>query len=242
MRIKATKVLLGKIFGYRFYLFLGDTLVFDRYLCLLQFLPFTRKPMKLIDIGCGTGAFTLVSAARGYNSLGISWDERNLLEAVKCAKNQNLGQSAKFEIRDIRKLAQYKKPRNKFDIFVNFENMEHIIDDRKLTRDVYNILKPGGMLIFSAPYYFLCPISKSDEGPFSNEEDGGHVRRGYTRTMLDELSLEVGFKIEIISGCSGFFFTKNHKNLSEAFCYPPSFGMDINTTFSGGPSFVGSAF
>jgi 2-polyprenyl-3-methyl-5-hydroxy-6-metoxy-1,4-benzoquinol methylase len=206
--IKATKILLGKIFGHRFYLFLGDTLVLDRYLWLLRFLPITREPMKLIDIGCGTGAFTLVSAARGYNSLGISWDERNQLEAVKCGKNQNLDQSAKFEIRDIRKLAQYRKLRNKFDICVNFENIEHILDDRKLMRDVYNILKPGGMLIFSAPYYFLCPISKSDEGPFSNEEDGGHVRRGYTRTMLEELCLEVGFKVEIISGCSGFFSQK----------------------------------
>ena len=74
--------------------------------------------------------------------------------------------------------------------------------------DIFNTLKPGGILVFSTPYYFYKPISTSDQGPFSEEETGGHVRWGYTKSMLKELCLVSGFQIEEISGCSGYFSQK----------------------------------
>ena len=177
------KAFLSKTIGHKLHLILGDTLVLDRYFWLLKHLPETKEKKTLLDIGCGTGAFTLVAASRGYDSVGLSWDERNQAEASKSAMHAKLSSKATFEICDLRELNLHNKFNNAFDVCVNFENMEHIIDDKKLMVDIFNTLKPGGMLVFSSPYYFYKPISKSDKGPFSQEEDGGHVRRGYTKSM-----------------------------------------------------------
>ena len=43
----------------------------------------SRNQEALIDIGCGSGAFSIGAALRGYNSLGLSWDERNQQVAEK---------------------------------------------------------------------------------------------------------------------------------------------------------------
>tara|TARA_A100001015_G_scaffold308984_1_gene407572 strand:+ start:762 stop:1541 length:780 start_codon:yes stop_codon:yes gene_type:complete len=199
---------LASIFGYRLYLVLGDTLVLDRYRWLLKRLPETRETLTLIDIGCGTGAFTLASAARGYDSIGLSWDKRNQKEAQRSARKTNLSSKARFEIADVRDLHLYDQYKEYFDVCINFENIEHIIDDRKVIHDIYRVLKPGGMLLLSTPYYFYNPITSADKGPLSKDEDGGHVRRGYTQSMLRELCKISGFQIEEISSCSGFFSQK----------------------------------
>ena len=203
--IQKLKLNFVKLFGYRTLLFTGDLLVYDRYRWLSKYLPETRNGENLIDVGCGSGAFTLAAAARGYNSTGISWDKRNQAEAEKTALLSGLSDKANFEILDIRNLDKKKFQNKGFDVCLNFENIEHIIDDKKLMIDIYNQLKPGGMLLFSSPYFFLNPISRSDSGPFSPVEDGGHVRRGYTETMLKELCEKSGFRVELISSCSGFF-------------------------------------
>jgi SAM-dependent methyltransferase len=219
--ISHIKKFLINLVGYRLLLVLGDTLVVDRYLWLLKYLPKTRQNELLIDVGCGSGAFTLASGARGYDSTGISWDKRNQEEAQTSAKYSGLQQKTKFEIVDIRKLDSHRKFENTFDICINFENIEHILDDRKLMKDIFDILKPGGLLLFTTPFYFLTPMSKSDEGPFSHEENGGHVRRGYTRAMLEELCSDSGFHIEKISGCSGYFSQKITKLYRKIFIIHP---------------------
>src|SRR5438309_117590 len=45
-------------------------------------------------------------------------------------------------------------------------------------------------------------------GPFSTYEDGWHLRRGYTRQMLEELCAEAGLRVEAVSYCTGFLSQK----------------------------------
>jgi 2-polyprenyl-3-methyl-5-hydroxy-6-metoxy-1,4-benzoquinol methylase len=70
------KSLLVRIFGFRATVIHGDLLVLDRWLWLKKRLPFTRNGEKLIDVGCGSGAFTIGAALRGYQAIGLSWDVR----------------------------------------------------------------------------------------------------------------------------------------------------------------------
>jgi SAM-dependent methyltransferase len=96
----------------------------------------------------------------------------------------------------------------KFDIAICCENIEHIIDDRKLFRSIASCLKPGGRLLLTTPYLLYRPMTSGDSGPFSDKEDASHVRRGYTTAMLEELCGQAGLAPEQISYCSGILSQK----------------------------------
>ncbi len=201
------KSALVKLLGFPATLIHGDTLVLDRWLWLRHRLPKTRNGEKLIDIGCGTGAFTIGAARRGYESIGVSWDERNQTVAEQRAAICR-ADSAKFEILDVRKLDESANYSRQFDVVICLENIEHIIDDRKLMLDMAACLKPGGRLLLTAPNTLYKPITTADMGPFQKEELGWHVRKGYSPAMLRELCDVSGLKIERISYCSGFVSQK----------------------------------
>ena len=161
-----------------------------------------------MDVGCGSGAFTIGAAILGYKSHGVSWDKRNKEVAEIRAKLCGEDNQYTFEVFDVRELDKRSNWKNFFDTCINCENIEHIINDRKLIQDIADLLKPGGKLLLTTPYYYLRPITESDFGPFYNIENGDHVRRGYTKQMLIELCKEANLEIEEISFCSGFFSQK----------------------------------
>src|SRR5579864_5858232 len=72
-----------RLVGPRPLLFLGDTMVFDRWRWLKSRLP--PPPASLIDVGCGNGWLALNCSRLGYRTLGISWDGQDLQKARKRA-------------------------------------------------------------------------------------------------------------------------------------------------------------
>jgi SAM-dependent methyltransferase len=201
------KSLLVKILGFPATLIHSDTLVLDRWLWLRRRLWKTANADALLDVGCGTGAFSLGAALRGYQTLGLSWDERNQRVAKERAEICRAN-SADFQVLDVRKLDQRKDLVDKFDVAICCENIEHIVDDFKLMRDIASCLKPGGRLLLTTPNLFYHEMSPGDKGPFLPIEDGRHVRRGYSKAMLYELCEAAGLKTEEISFCSGFLSQK----------------------------------
>lgn len=199
--------LLVKLVGFPATLMHSDTLVLDRWRWLKNRLPTTRNGEKLIDIGCGTGAFSIGAARRGYEALGLSWDERNQTVATQRAKLCRTP-LARFAIQDVRCLHERNDLFGVFDFAICCENIEHIIDDKKLMESISKCLKPGGRLLLTTPYFHYRPITPGDMGPLSQIEDGGHVRRGYTKAMLEELCAQAGLIVEQVSFCSGFLSQK----------------------------------
>jgi 2-polyprenyl-3-methyl-5-hydroxy-6-metoxy-1,4-benzoquinol methylase len=201
------KSLLVKILGFTATLLHGDTAVLDRWLWLKRRLPRTTNGERLLDIGCGTGAFSIGAALRGYEVLGLSWDERNQAVARERAQLCN-AHSASFEVLDVRNLGSRADLKGQYDVAICCENIEHILDDRKLIFDIAACLKAGGRLLLTTPYYHYRSIGLGDMGPFLEVEDGGHVRRGYTKAMLEELCHLANLRIEATSYCTGFLSQK----------------------------------
>jgi 2-polyprenyl-3-methyl-5-hydroxy-6-metoxy-1,4-benzoquinol methylase len=185
----------------------GDPLVLDRWVWLKARLPRTRNDEHLLDVGCGTGAFSIGAALRGYRALGLSWDDRNQLVAKERAKSCG-ATSAQFEILDIRELSRRVDLVGRFDVVICLETIEHVIEDFKLMGSMACCLKPGGRLLLTTPYLLYNAISDGDMGPFSIVEDGWHVRRGYTRAMLEELCDHAGLKVDRVSYCGGYLSQK----------------------------------
>jgi SAM-dependent methyltransferase len=201
------KSLLVRLVGFPATLIHGDTLVLDRWQWLRRRLPITANGERLIDIGCGSGAFTIGAAKRGYRALGLSWDARNQTEARNRARMCR-ERGAEFSVCDVRRLDERTEYREQFDVVICAENIEHILNDLKLLRDVADCLKPGGRLLLTTPYYHYRAITSGDNGRFCLTETGGHVRRGYTAAMLAELCQSAGLWCEQVSYCSGVLSQK----------------------------------
>ena len=196
------ETLLVKLLGSPATLIHGDAGVPDRWLWLRRRLPRTSNGDKAIDIGCGSGAFSIGAALRGYNVLGLSWSERNQVVASDRARMCK-ARSASFEVLDVRHLNRRHDLLSQYDVAICCETIEHIFDDKKLVCDIAACLRPGGRLLLTTPYHYYRPITAGDQGPFSTVEDGGHVRRGYSAVMLEELCDLAGLVVEEISYCTG---------------------------------------
>lgn len=175
----------------------------DRWLWLRERLPRADNSKRLIDIGCGSGAFTIGAARRGYRALGLTWNKREQSVAAERARMCK-APSAEFQIQDIRELHQREDLTDRFDVAICCEAIEHIIDDNKLMRDIARCLKPGGRLLLTTPNFDLKPIDPNHAGPFPIVEDGGHVRKGYMPDDLHRLCRQAELSVGGISYCTGF--------------------------------------
>jgi len=194
---------LTRILGPTAGLIQGDFLVRDRWRWLRVRLPRTANGEKLLDVGCGSGAFTIAAALRGYDALGLTWDAEDTAAAVVRASLCRARQ-ARFRICDVRALDQERDLKDSFDFALCCENIEHVLDDRRLVKALGECLKPGGRLLLTTPNYHLRAISRGDLGPFLPIENGQHVRRGYSEGQLRDLFHGTGLTIERITYCGGY--------------------------------------
>jgi SAM-dependent methyltransferase len=206
--MEKAKAVLIRLVGFPATLIHGDTLVLDRWLWLRRRLPRTAGgDCRLLDIGCGTGAFTIGSARRGYCALGLSWDSRNQAVAEYRAALSG-AHSARFEVLDVRHLDERLDLRASYDVVVCCEVVEHIINDQKLFQDIARCLNTNGILLLTTPNVDYRAITPDDNGPFCKTETGWHVRRGYSESDLKHLCEGSGLYPVELGYCSGFLSQK----------------------------------
>jgi 2-polyprenyl-3-methyl-5-hydroxy-6-metoxy-1,4-benzoquinol methylase len=102
-----------------------------------------KRLSKIIDLGCGDGGLIL-SILKNYENkkiTGVDASPRRILDLKKKIKGQ------KFLCRDISSMNLGK---NKFDLVICTQVIEHVEDDRKLVDEIFKILKPKGYLYISS--------------------------------------------------------------------------------------------
>lgn len=165
----------------------GDPCVFDRWLWVRRRLR--NGPLRTLDAGSGSGAFTPYAAKLGNEALGISFDERNNAVAVERARI--LGLPAKFLQGGLRKLDSLGADLGDFDQILCLETIEHIADDQKLVIDLARCLRPDGQ-----PLDHPVQASRANGGrPNLGGRRWCHVRWGYTHDELAELFARAGLEV-----------------------------------------------
>lgn len=104
------------------------------------------KPAKkdiILDIGCGTGRFTIPIAKRCKKVIGIDFSEDMLLVAKRKSKNIK---NTKYRKLDIAKKLPFKN--NSFDKIVCTLVVSHIKNLEKFIKEIQRILKKGGIFVY----------------------------------------------------------------------------------------------
>ena len=114
---------------------------------LAQHLPTAGR---LLEIGCGTGAYTFALAKRGYRITAVDLAEEFVARCKAKAAQLGLGDRIDFRIGDARNLEEVAH--GAFDAVLLMGPLYHLVleaDRAAALRSAYRFLRPGGV-IFSA--------------------------------------------------------------------------------------------
>lgn len=133
-----------------------------------------RRPLEIVDVGCGAGGLTTRLArfgrARGlepYREIAALARERTGLP-ILCGSAYDIPLSDDSQ-----------------DLACLFDTIEHIPDEKRALAEVFRIVRPGGLAFLSVPAYAFL---------WTNNDDVAHHQRRYTRGALRRALEGAGFE------------------------------------------------
>jgi SAM-dependent methyltransferase len=102
------------------------------------------KGLRVLDLACGCGFGSYVLAR--HASARVTGVDRSS-EAIAYAQRMYSSATASFECSDVANFSAVEP----FDVAVSFETFEHLPDTADFVLKLHSSLKPGGLLIISAP-------------------------------------------------------------------------------------------
>ena len=159
----------------------------------LRWLPkfFISGPVKTLDAGCGNGALSYAAAKLGNHVTSISFCATDIERIKKYFSAFESSLNIHFETMNLYDLN--KLDDGIFDQIICSETLEHIMNDRLIIKYFKRLLKPRGILHLCCPYALhpVCNIERF----IPHQENGGHVRNGYTIESYKTLIEPEGFQI-----------------------------------------------
>lgn len=158
--------------------------IFDR-LSYRSF-PWPKGDGKLLDIGCGNGAYMAMIKELGWSGYGI---ESNFTAARHANKTLGL----EVQTGDFEKVAY---PEKHFDTITMWHSLEHFPDPKKIIRKVRKLLKDDGVLMIGLPNF-----SSLDRKLFKESWNGLEIPLHachFTPGSIQYLLKETGFEVRKI--------------------------------------------
>ena len=117
---------------------------------------FPVKPgMRVLEIGCGEGGVLKAFINKGCEGVGVELDAPRIDDAKKFLPEDVATGKIKFVVKDIYQVDVEKDFNGFFDIIVLKDVIEHIHDQPKLIGWMKNFLKPGGIVFFGFPPWYM---------------------------------------------------------------------------------------
>lgn len=147
-----------------------------------------KSQIEILDAGSGFGQYSyyLSTLNKSWKILGVDvWD----LHVKDCnnffikLKKDNIS----FQIADLTRFIE----KEKFDLIISVDVMEHILEDEQVFRNFHLSLKDGGMLLISTPSDQGGSEAHSESDTSFIEE---HVRNGYNAEDISKKLQNAGFR------------------------------------------------
>jgi 2-polyprenyl-3-methyl-5-hydroxy-6-metoxy-1,4-benzoquinol methylase len=159
---------------------------------------FTRRlvpagqPLRILDVGCGTGLNASHLAARGHTVVGTD------VSSVAIEKFRQNGFAG--IVCDMEKAGGVPLPDAGFDLVFASEVIEHIADTSTFLTELRRLVRPGGLLVLSTPNSAFWPyrlLALAGRTP-SEVQHPGHVRF-FSKRSLARAIQSAGFAIETMA-------------------------------------------
>ncbi len=139
-----------------------------------------QRPVRLLDVGCGTGK--LLDHCRSYRPFGLEYSR----EGIRFVRQRGLERVVRASA------CQIPFADNSFDLITAMDVIYTIPapGDLQALREMRRVLKPGGLVLQNLPAY---------EWLRSHHDLAVHTRQRYTRRRLRELLREAGLKEVVLS-------------------------------------------
>jgi len=154
----------------------------DRIEKWLVFSMLRTKSGKALDLGCGTGNYTLELKRKGFDVIGLDASEGMLKVAREKGLNCIMGDAYDLPF-----------PDETFDLVLSITMFEFIHRPEDVLREIHRVLKPGGEVLIGTmngrSAWFLFKRLKS-----LFVETAYRYARFYTPDELERLVKEAGFR------------------------------------------------
>jgi len=176
----------------------------------------TKKPERILDAGSGIGTYTFWLSEKYKDSIVDGWEiDKTKLEFSRKFAKELGARNVNFLYGDVTKSSP--KNKNKYDLIVSVDVLEHIDDFKGVLRNFYQLLEKGGYLFVHTPQINQQRIFKQTKEWHHDE----HLHEGFSPGELKKELADVGFKIIEVRETFGFFgklaWELNHMLLPKGF-------------------------
>lgn len=136
------------------------------------------RPRRILDAGSGIGAYAIWLARRYPYADVTGWelDERKVRFSQEFAHELGIP-NLRFELRD---LSAGDTPADAYDLVINVDVLEHIVDFEAALANLHRLLRPNGYLFLHTPQPHQRRVFKR----FEHWHHEDHVREGFTPRAL----------------------------------------------------------
>lgn len=113
------------------------------------------REKRILEIGCGGGQCSIAFAKQGAKCTGLDLSKEQLKHAEELAKKNKV--SVKFLKHDIQTLQGMKS--KTYDIVFSAFALQYVPDLTKCFKEVFRVLKKGGLFVFSFDHPFYSSLS-----------------------------------------------------------------------------------
>ena len=150
---------------------------------------------RVLDLGSGNGRLCADLAQRGYDTVGVEYDQGGVKVARAHYPQLHF---YNYGVQDD-PAALLKAEQTPFDTVVSTEVIEHLFAPHLLPKYAGAVLRPGGYLIVTTPYHgYLKNLVLSLFGKWDRHLTalwhGGHIKF-WSRATLSQLLSENGFDV-----------------------------------------------
>lgn len=141
------------------------------------------KSAKILDFGTGSGAFLNALSERGYKNLYACDIDNYVADNIKPLLKDFKAFDASFD--------KFTWSDKTFDVVTAWEVFEHLENPHNAIREIYRILKPDGLLIFSVPniFHIVSRLIFLKRGLFPRWNETNNHISVYPRGIFDKAFL-----------------------------------------------------